>query len=777
MILRRSPGRETPGSRPTDADVGAGWSLPRAFGRGMVSGVVLAILVVGFGATVMLYREAQAESRHDERDLALRASRVLEESSNSLAAALAGASSIVGPSGEVEPLIFETYASGAVESTDIAMLAYVPLVPAEQRSAFEREAGLTITERGANGLISAESRPEYMPVQYVFPVTDTSRSVIGFDTASEPTRLATSNTARDAASLVFSGPVPSQPSGQTSFFFAQPLYQPGAPIDTIDQRRSAIVGFASGLTPSATLLTSILDTLPAGVKVSILDDGIQLASTADAPSHGQRMDIVQGGRTWTIILDYESADLQTTWLLLIATLVLAACVAAFLLRNVHQTRDLRAAALNVRQLGQLSELLAVGDEGEQMVRSILTHASSTVGADAARIALRSTGRLPDQVIVMTAARRQGDRVFDTAEDVPVDRSTSIGIALIDDQPLFRSDGASTWAGKGAQASAALPLRRPSGEPFGVIEWAWSRPNRFGAGLRATLLATAEVCQQSLYRAEVQAERWRSASSLSELSQRLSVARTLGEISETIVRLGAESSGADRVAVGFINDAGTELRLFHSSFDAAPGAADLVSFQLPVDPGGTLMAVLKRGQPIRFDDAADLDRFPAIHELVGSQLLRRVTCLPLIDADHQLRGVIAFVYMTGSERRPAPEAGRLDTIADLTAQTVERSLLYQHEHELILNLQRQTLGELPQIAGMQLAARYLPASSVLGLGGDWYDVYLLDDGRIGIVVGDVAGHGIDAIADMTEFRTTISTLLRTDPELAGIPAMSTKLLNG
>ncbi len=124
-------------------------------------------------------------------------------------------------------------------------------------------------------------------------------------------------------------------------------------------------------------------------------------------------------------------------------------------------------------------------------------------------------------------------------------------------------------------------------------------------------------------------------------------------------------------------------------------------------------------------------------------------------------MLAFVFVAGPSRREPPESGRLATIADVTAQTVERAMLYLQEHELVVNLQRQTLADLPVVAGLDMAARYLPSSATLGLGGDWYDVYVLDGERIGAVVGDVSGHGIDAIADMTEFRTTISTLLRTD----------------
>ena len=52
---------------------------------------------------------------------------------------------------------------------------------------------------------------------------------------------------------------------------------------------------------------------------------------------------------------------------------------------------------------------------------------------------------------------------------------------------------------------------------------------------------------------------------------------------------------------------------------------------------------------------------------------------------------------------------------------------------------------------------------------------IGDGVVGLVVGDVVGHGIEAIADMTEIRTTVSTLLRTDANLSSVAASSSALL--
>jgi serine phosphatase RsbU (regulator of sigma subunit) len=239
--------------------------------------------------------------------------------------------------------------------------------------------------------------------------------------------------------------------------------------------------------------------------------------------------------------------------------------------------------------------------------------------------------------------------------------------------------------------------------------------------------------------------------------------------EALVEVGPEAGGADFVGVGFLDEAQTKFDLFHRRSGGGPQ-----HLEFAVSADGALMAVLRRGQPLEFQDRSQLDRFPVLVELLGTEM-KRLVCIPLIDSSKLLRGVIAFMFAAGSHVLVDPGTERRSTIAELTAQTVERAMLYLHEHELVVDLQRQTLADLPDVAGLQIAARYLPSSATIGLGGDWYDVYVLGDGRVGMVIGDVSGHGIDAIADMTEFRTTVSTLLRTNQELGTIAQMSTALL--
>jgi PAS domain S-box-containing protein len=82
-------------------------------------------------------------------------------------------------------------------------------------------------------------------------------------------------------------------------------------------------------------------------------------------------------------------------------------------------------------------------------------------------------------------------------------------------------------------------------------------------------------------------------------------------------------------------------------------------------------------------------------------------------------------------------------------------VYEREHRVAETLQRSLLPEkLPEIEGVALAARYLPAGAGAAVGGDWYDAVELPDGRVALVVGDVVGHGLRAAAVMGQLRNAL-----------------------
>ncbi|HEX6056337.1 MAG TPA: SpoIIE family protein phosphatase [Intrasporangium sp.] len=93
---------------------------------------------------------------------------------------------------------------------------------------------------------------------------------------------------------------------------------------------------------------------------------------------------------------------------------------------------------------------------------------------------------------------------------------------------------------------------------------------------------------------------------------------------------------------------------------------------------------------------------------------------------------------------------------------------RHEHDIAETLQRTLLPErLPDVPGVGLAARYVPATSDVQIGGDWYDVLPLPGGRVGLAIGDVAGHGPSAAASMAQLRMALRVYALQDPSPASV----------
>ena len=105
--------------------------------------------------------------------------------------------------------------------------------------------------------------------------------------------------------------------------------------------------------------------------------------------------------------------------------------------------------------------------------------------------------------------------------------------------------------------------------------------------------------------------------------------------------------------------------------------------------------------------------------------------------------------TENDVEVAEEFARRLADAMANAETLAR------EHTIAETLQRAVLPDaFPDVPRLDLAAGYLPASDGVHVGGDWYDVFLLCDNRVGLVIGDVAGHSIKSASIMGQVRSML-----------------------
>lgn len=172
-----------------------------------------------------------------------------------------------------------------------------------------------------------------------------------------------------------------------------------------------------------------------------------------------------------------------------------------------------------------------------------------------------------------------------------------------------------------------------------------------------------------------------------------------------------------------------------------------------------------GQPLR-DTAVDR------HD----QKIRALAALPLRSS--VIRGGLEVGYQI-PHTWPAAERALLAAAAELVGQAAERARRFETQHGTAQLLQRSMLPEqLPDLPRLRIAARYAPGVDGNAAGGDFYDAFVLPTGALGVVLGDVAGHDVQAAARMGQVRAALRALALTDPRpdavLAGLDRLVASL---
>ena len=122
------------------------------------------------------------------------------------------------------------------------------------------------------------------------------------------------------------------------------------------------------------------------------------------------------------------------------------------------------------------------------------------------------------------------------------------------------------------------------------------------------------------------------------------------------------------------------------------------------------------------------------------------------------GVVTGVLVAGAQP-PREFSGEdltlLRLAADRVGLAVAHARVYEREHRIAETLQRSLLPDrLPELPGLEVAARYLPAASEAEVGGDWYDVIPIAGGAVGLVMGDVAGKGLAGASMVGRLRSAL-----------------------
>ncbi|WP_310964939.1 PP2C family protein-serine/threonine phosphatase [Nocardioides terrisoli] len=212
--------------------------------------------------------------------------------------------------------------------------------------------------------------------------------------------------------------------------------------------------------------------------------------------------------------------------------------------------------------------------------------------------------------------------------------------------------------------------------------------------------------------------------------------------------------ADTAAVLLMDDSGQHLLA-----TAARGLEEEVfqGSRIPVGRGFAGMVANSR-EPVVVTEVSPAT---VVNPVLLHKGVRSMLGVPLLVGDEVL-GVLHVGSLQPREFSP-DEVALLQLAAERAASAVSQ-LRARTSRQAAGVLQRGLLPSgLPRQSGLELAARYVPGGQ-LGVGGDWYDVFDLPGERLGIVVGDVAGHGLLAAIVMGRLRSALRAyaLVEDDP---------------
>lgn len=182
--------------------------------------------------------------------------------------------------------------------------------------------------------------------------------------------------------------------------------------------------------------------------------------------------------------------------------------------------------------------------------------------------------------------------------------------------------------------------------------------------------------------------------------------------------------------------------------------------------------MARIEPLSYASTRDLQAdYPG---LVLGDDDRAWVFLPLI-ADGRAAGCCALGFPLSISLRPLEQALLL-IMLEHVAQSLVRARSYDIEHAVAEELQRGLLpGSLPHLVEVEIAARYLSATTGSAIGGDWYDVVSLPGRGLGLVVGDVEGHSLEAAAIMGQLRSAVCAYAAEGHDPATLLTRSNRLL--
>jgi GAF domain-containing protein/anti-sigma regulatory factor (Ser/Thr protein kinase) len=414
-----------------------------------------------------------------------------------------------------------------------------------------------------------------------------------------------------------------------------------------------------------------------------------------------------------------------------------------------------------RQMHRLDELQRVTDAAlgyltlEELLDELLDHISRTLHSDTAAFLLLDQ---PSGELVARAAKGIEEEV-EQGVRIPLGKgfagrvaagATPIVIPDIDRADIFNP----ILREKGIRSLLGVPLL-VEGHVIGVLHVGSLTPRDFTAADIELLEAAASRAALAIDHARLYLGERAARERAERVAERLAALQTFTDaalaylpLEELLIAL------LDRATAILDTDTAAFLLLDEPSATlvarAAKGIEEEVEqgVRIPLGRGFAGRIAAER----RAIAIADVDHADVLNPILREKGIRSLLGVPLL-VEGRVTGVLHVGTLTPRDFT-SDDAELLRAAADRAALAIDRARLYE-ERRVVEALQRTLLPDpLPELPGLELAARYQPARQGTGIGGDWYDVFPLSGSQVGLVIGDVMGHGVAAAAMMAQLRTAL-----------------------
>ena len=263
-----------------------------------------------------------------------------------------------------------------------------------------------------------------------------------------------------------------------------------------------------------------------------------------------------------------------------------------------------------------------------------------------------------------------------------------------------------------------------------------------------------------------------------LAMALSEAESEPDVTAAATSWASAAAGAVFANLAVFDHLTNTVRVAHADSLESAIAERWATF--PIDTPTPLCEAILTGYPVLLPDLDAIAlRYPGLLADTVAAGLEATASIPLRGSNGSSIGAMGFAW-SEPQVFTQRQTSRLSLVAELAAQALERAQTeipvepHRRPRPAVSSLQETILpSHLPDLDGLEVAAAYLPANHA-PMGGDWYDAFPVEGGAC-LVIGDVAGHGLDAASVMAELRYAIRAYAADDPVPEHIVSRTNRML--